>query len=304
MPRLTSMRLQAPGRPPARPCGPGLDQRRLQGRPVFFVREGQVERRAHTPHRRTQVDQDRLHLGEHDVEALAIERREGVAHGDNGEARARQRHLEDVALATVEELRRVLDLHRRDRHSLMCEQGPALGRLVRHDAVGLGRVDLFERLMQGAHEVVAHVGEHAAERGRDAGEARHQHVRHAEFAGDGGGVHGPGAAEGEEGEVARVVPLVHRDEPRGTRHLMVHHAEDRGPGRRLVETERLADLLANDPAHLLDVGRAVEAADGARIDAAEQQIGVGHRGLPPAPAVADRPGCGGRARACRGSRAW
>ena len=68
--------------------------------------------------------------------------------------------------------------------------------------------------MQGAHEVVAHVGKHAAERGRDAGVARHQHVGHAELAGDGRRVHRPRAAEGEEGEIARVVPLVHGDQPR------------------------------------------------------------------------------------------
>ena len=181
------------------------------------------------------------------------------------------------------------DLDRRDCHPLLREQRPAVGRLFRQDAVGLGRVDVFQRLVQGAHEIVAHIGQYAAERGGDAGVARHQHVGHAELAGDGGGVHRPRAAEGEEGEVARVVPLVHRDQPRRARHLMVHHTQDGSGGLRLVEAERVCDPVADDAAHLVDIRRAVEATDGARIDPAKQQVGVGHRGLLPAPAVADRP---------------
>ena len=101
-------------------------------------------------------------------------------------------------------------------------------------------------------------------------------------------MHGPRTAEGEECEVAGVVPLVDRDETRGARHLMIHHLEDRGGGLRLVEPQRFADSLPDDPAHVLDIDGVVEAADGARVDAAEEQVGVGHRGLLPAPAVADR----------------
>ena len=183
----------------------------------------------------------------------------------------------------------MLDVDGGDGAPLLRQQRPAFRRLVGQDAVGLRRVHVLQRLVQGADEVVAHVGEHAAERRRDAGEARHQHVGHAELAGDGGRVHGPCAAEGEEGEVARVVPLVHGDEPRRARHLMVHDLEDRGGGLRLVEAQGRADFLADDAAHLVDVRRALEAADGAGVDAAEQQVGVGHRGLAPAPAVADRP---------------
>ena len=188
-----------------------------------------------------------------------------------------------MTLAAVEEVRLVLDLHRNDRDSLFCEQRPALRRLIRQDAVGRPRVHVLKRLMQGAHEVVAHIGEHAAECRRDAGEARHQYVRHAELAGDSGGVHRPRAAEGEEGEVARVVPLVHRDEPRRARHLMVHHLEDRGGGLRFVEAQRHADPFADSPAHIVDIRRAVEAADGACINAAQQQVGIGHRWLAPRP---------------------
>ena len=187
------------------------------------------------------------------------------------------------------------DLHRGDADAFLREQRPAFRRLIRQDAVGRRRIHLFERLVQGAHEVVAHVGEHAAERRRDAGVARHQHMGHAELAGDGGGVHRPGAAEGEEREVARVVPLVHRDQPRRARHLVVHHLQDRRRGPGLVEAERVADPGADDAAHRVDVRRAVEAADGAGVDAAEQQVGVGHGRLGTALAVADRPRRGARA---------
>ena len=193
-----------------------------------------------------------------------------------------------MALPAIEEIRLVLHLHGSDSHPLMLKQRPAFRRLLREDTVGLGRVHILQRLVQGAHEVMAHVGQHAAERRRDAGVARHQHVGHAELAGNGRGVHRPRTAEGEEGEIPGVVPLVHGDQPRRARHLMVYHAQDRGRRRRLVEAERVADLPAHDTTHLVDIRWALQAADGAGVDAAEQQVGVGHRGLLPAPAVADR----------------
>ena len=84
---------------------PGLDQRRGQRRPAVFAREREVEGWADAADGGAQVDQDRLHLRQHDVEALAVERGEGVADCCPVEAPVPHGHAEDVALAAVEEVR-------------------------------------------------------------------------------------------------------------------------------------------------------------------------------------------------------
>ena len=151
--------------------------------------------------------------------------------------------------------------------------------------------------MDALHEVVADVGEHAAERGGDAGEPRYQHGGHTQLAGDGRRVHRARAAEGEERELARVVPLVDRDEASRPGHLVVDDAHHGGGGFDRVEAERLADLLPHDPCNRVDVGGRFEPRDGPGVDAAQQQVGIGDGRLAAPPAVAD--GAGRRARALR-----
>ena len=56
--------------------------------------------------------------------------------------------------------------------------------------------------------------------------ARHQDARDADLLGEGHRVHGAGAAEGDQGEVARVVAALDRDLADGRRHPRHGDADD------------------------------------------------------------------------------
>ena len=94
---------------------------------------------------------------------------------------------------------------------------------------------------QGADEVVAEVGDDAAERVGDAGAGGDEDAGDAELAGERAGVQRAGAAEGEEGEVARVGAEGERDHADGVRHLGVGDAEDGLGGGLGVEAEGAGD---------------------------------------------------------------
>ena len=202
-----------------------------------------------------------------------------------------------MALAPVEHVRLVDDIDRGDRDALGLDEGAArVGLLVEHGLPEL-RVDAGQRTVQRAHVVVPHVGEHAAERRRDAGEPRHQHPGDAELAGDGGRVHRPRPAEGEEDELAWVVSLLDGDHPRRVGHLVVGNGEDRG-GRVLgTQSERLADGLHDAGADPFEVRRRQIAGERGGVDAPEHGVGVGYRRGIAAASVAD--GAGARAGALR-----
>ena len=99
------------------------------------------------------------------------------------------------------------------------------------------------------------------------------------------------AAEGDEGEVARLDSLLDRERPDRLRHLRVDHRDD--PLGQLGDPE--AELLA-EPGDRGAGGRGVErhaaARERLRIDPAEHEVGVGHRRAGAAAAVAGRAGIG------------
>ena len=106
---------------------------------------------------------------------------------------------------------------------------------------------------------------------------------------------GAGAAEGEQGEVARVVAALERHEPDGARHLVIGDAHD-GAGHLVRrQPEVRADLGVEDLADAIEGRRPADAEQPRRIEPPQQEIGVGDRGLRPAAPVADRPGIGARA---------
>ncbi len=72
---------------------------------------------------------------------------------------------------------------------------------------------------------MAEIRDDAAEGVGDAGAGGHQYLGDAEFAGDGGGVQRAGAAESEEGEVARVFAEADRDHAHGIGHAGVGDAD-------------------------------------------------------------------------------
>ena len=97
-----------------------------------------------------------------------------------------------------------------------------LGLARRRQLAGLG-----ERADVGDDAVAALLADCEPERGEDAGELGHEHLRGAELLGERAGVQGSGAAEGDEREVARVVAALDRDEAQGAQQLGVDHLDDR-----------------------------------------------------------------------------
>ena len=83
--------------------------------------------------------------------------------------------------------------------------GLALGALGLQRRLDDAHVERGERCVDGVHQVLAQVGDEAAERVGEAGAGRHQHLGDAQLAGDGHRVQRASAAEGEQHEVARVV---------------------------------------------------------------------------------------------------
>ena len=96
-----------------------------------------------------------------------------------------------------------------------------------------------------------------------------------------------GAAERDQGEVARVEALLHGDEPERPEHVLVDDVED--------ALRRLIHVQVEGAGDLADRGRrgiGVERhlpAEQARGEAAQHHVRIGHRGLDPALAVAGGP---------------
>ncbi len=111
--------------------------------------------------------------------------------------------------------------------------GGGIGQLCRQDNVGRGQAERRERR-------------------RDLAQ-RHHDVAHADLGGIAGAVSGPGAAEGVEDEVSRVVPGLHYRLAEQVTGLRVLHRIDRG-GRILDRhAQGLRDLDANRSPRQLDV---------------------------------------------------
>ena len=101
--------------------------------------------------------------------------------------------------------------------------------------------------------VALEIGREEARGREDAGAARDEESRHLGVAREGVRVHGPGAAEPDEDEVARVVAALHRDEVERVHHGRIRDLDDavRGLGER--EPERRGAALLDRPRGALDV---------------------------------------------------
>ncbi len=164
-------------------------------------------------------------------------------------------------------------------------------------------VGCHQRLEHRAHQVVAQIGgEHPPRRERRR-RRRHDDARNAQLARHGDGVKRSAAAIRHQRVVARVEAALGRDAADGERHLDVGEPDDAGGGRVAPEAERHAELLVDGAGggRGLERHRAPEEADG--VDAAEHDVGVGHRGLGAAARVAHGAGIGARAPRTEGERA-
>ena len=124
-----------------------------------------------------------------------------------------------------------------------------------HPARQRRRVETFEHDVEGLHHVMPQIGQHAAERRRDAGKARHQRALQSDLPDQRADMQRAAAAERHRDEVRRIVAALDRDQPDRAGHARLRDAHDgrrRGVG---VELERRADVGCDRAPRRLDVER-------------------------------------------------
>ena len=137
--------------------------------------------------------------------------------------------------------------------------------------------------------VVLDVGHDQPDRRIDAGIERHDHAGHAELARDAAGMHRPGAAEGEQHEIAQVVPAHGGDRLDRLLHLHVDDADDAFGRSRHAHAKRARDLVLDRRARRGDVEPHPAAQEIVLAQVAEHEVAVGDGRHLAAAAVAGRP---------------
>ena len=154
-------------------------------------------------------------------------------------------------------------------------------------------VQARERQQHRSGVVLHHVGGQHAPRGENARVIGHDDARNPQYLRQRAGVHRPRAAEGDEGELARVVAPLHADQADRARHVLVGDA-DHALGR-LPVVEPQGFGQTRDPGlHRLHVERHPAAQELFGIEAAQEQVRVRDGHLIPL-AVAYRAGVRARA---------
>ena len=123
---------------------------------------------------------------------------------------------------------------------------------------------------------------------------RHHDLGHVEHRRDLGAVERPGAAEGNQREVARIEALLHRLGADGVRHVGVDDGEHALGRLVLVDAESLGEVR-HRLVGALRRKRHLAAEEVVRIQAAEHEVGISHRRCVAASAIAGGAGLGARA---------
>src|SRR5206468_12047141 len=119
-------------------------------------------------------------------------------------------HVQLEGLAAIAQVERAEDALLWRGESLQLELMPR-GAIHLGEQLARDREALAQRPYARPDVVVLDVGREEAERREVPGVPRHEHARNADLLGQGEGVHGPGAPEGDQREVARVVPALDGD---------------------------------------------------------------------------------------------
>ena len=200
-----------------------------------------------------------------------------------------------VALADVAQVDLPLELDRVVADALALELVAARGLELGERRLRLGGVELVQAAHDRDRGVALEVGGEQPRRREDAGAARDQKRRHLGVPCERVGVHGPGATEADEHEVARVVAALHRDQVERVDHRRVRDLDDAVRGLDDGEPERPGAALLDRPLGTVDVEADLAAEEVPRVQPAEHEVRVRDRRLGAAAAVADRPRVGARA---------
>ena len=188
-----------------------------------------------------------------------------------------------------------LDVDARACDTRLGKQRAALGFKVLKNAVDRGRiVTLLDPSRVGAHALEAEGRNQEAEARGGARRWRDDNFANPKNASDTGCVRGPGTTEADHRIGARVLALLNQMDAGRRRHAFGDHLMDTVGGFDRGQADFIAEL--GDRHHrCLAVEHHTAAEEESRIVEAEYQVGVGHRRLGPAAAVA----CGTRLGASR-----
>ena len=155
--------------------------------------------------------------------------------------------------------------------------------------IDVPRRDVAQRRHLGSDVVVLDVGHQQADGRKHARIARHDDAGHAEIAGDAPGMHRPGAAEGEQHEIAQVVPTHGGNGLDRLFHLHVDDAHDAFGRVGRAQAERARHLGLDRGARLGGVEPHPPAEEIVLAEIAQHQVAVGDGRRLAAAAVASRP---------------
>ncbi len=202
-------------------------------------------------------------------------------------------HFEFIVLAKVAQIDRAVDLQ---------IAGVPLGREIGPRAVdelaqpggGAGGIEAAGGHLDRAFEIDPCVGQHEAERGELAGMDGHDPPRDPGLVEQFRQVQRPGAAEREQGVLARVLAALEQHRAQRADHVVVDDAQDRERGLLDRHAQRVGDTC-NGARRAPGGERHAPAEEIGRVDAAEHEVGIGDGGSFTAEPVARGTRVGARA---------
>ena len=202
----------------------------------------------------------------------------------------RNGHVGPVVLSEVAGLDDGLD-HRRAGEAFRGDLLERAGSEALNDLVHLVELQLIGAHARGLRLVDAHVGDRHAERREDALVNRDEHLFDPDDLRERRRVQRAGAPERDEGELARIQAAVDRDEADRVDHIEIDQVDDRLSGLEYGHVQATRESLERRfrGGH---VERHLATQEVARVEAAEDQVRVGHGRLGAAAAVANRTGSG------------
>src|SRR5215471_13661737 len=180
----------------------------------------QIDRSAPPDHGGAQVHEYRCHLRQFDVKPRLVALQKIGQHHPGIKTRRGHRHPEYMALTAKQQIDFTANYDFGEWYSVLVEKPSSRRGQIGEAAVDLCGRRIGERLADTLDKIVPHWREHAAQTRGDAGKPRHQHGRKAEFSGDFDSMQWTGAANGEQREVARIVPRLDRHQADRMRQLI------------------------------------------------------------------------------------
>ena len=227
------------------------------------------------------------------VARVEILRYSGKARGIK--AAPRHRHGELVGLPPVSGIDAAHEAPLRCLYPGAIEHGRPLLFQALERRLKVGRLSRCRRGVDRAHVIALEIGTDEAERGERTRNWRADDFGHAEFLGEGGGMHRTGSTKGGEDKFTRVMSTLNRDDLQRFGHGMVDYIDDGGRRGPRLELQRFGQLRAHGALGRPVVDRQIAGEQGAAVEVAQQQIAVGHRWLRTAAPVAAGSGHGPRA---------